>query len=539
MQGIILTAGRVEDSMAQLFGEIATGLVPVQGRPILFYILNQFLKLHIQTTHIAVGYEAETVKEVINSYFAAKTVLHYVEVDSNKGPGDSLLAVLQGIGSGKVVVVLADTWMDLAPETLSLDDVVVASADFDDPRKWCTVEVDGAGQVTALHDKCSVDRPVYALVGVYIFSDVSLFADFSSHKARLEIADLLQFYRAKMPMSVLVTDKWLDFGHFEKYQTSKKRLLEARHFNSLEFNDLLGTITKRSDRVEKFCDEVRWQLTLPKNLQVLFPRIVDYELSTANPFVTMEYFGYQTVAEIWLYASFRPNVLEKIIAKLWQIALLFRQERRPVALACYQQIYIQKTESRIAALQEHSAFFKALFAKPEVMVNGRRLCNWSAIQTRVFAKVPALYREADNCLIHGDYCFSNILFDINNGIVRLLDPRGGWGLQAFGDFKYDLAKLRHSIHGDYDFIVNDLVQVAYSEESLPHIRYRILKAPHLQAVSRYFDGLIAQQFDLGEIQLIEGLLFLSMLPLHANDRQRQLVMYAKAMEMLNEAVAPR
>ncbi|MBF0161703.1 MAG: NTP transferase domain-containing protein [Magnetococcales bacterium] len=537
MHGIILTAGRVEDSMAQLFGEIATGLVPVQGRPILFYIINHFLKLHIQEIHVAVGYGAETVREVLDGYFASKTALHYVDVDPQKGPGDSLLTVLQGIGHGKVVVVLADTWVDLAQESLVMEDVVVASADFNDPKKWCTVEVDGAGRVMALHDKCPVEAPVHALVGVYILSEIRLFADFSSCKARLEIADLLRFYQSRRPLSVLMTDQWLDFGHFEKYQTSKKRLLEARHFNSLEFNDLLGTITKRSQRVEKFCDEVRWQLDLPKNLQVLFPRIIDYELSGTAPFVTMEYFGYQTVAEIWLYANFRPNVLEKIIAKLWQVALLFRQELRPVTPECYQTIYIHKTESRLAALLEHSPLFRRLFAEPVVLINGQRVHNWSTLRPRVFAQVPSLYRVADNCLIHGDYCFSNILFDINNGIVRLLDPRGGWGGQAFGDFKYDLAKLRHSIHGDYDFIVNDLVQVTYTEGEPPRIRYRIFKAPHLQAVSRYFDGLIAQQFDVKEIQLIEGLLFLSMLPLHANDEQRQLVMYAKALEILNEAVA--
>ncbi|MEO5340524.1 MAG: phosphotransferase [Magnetococcus sp. MYC-9] len=535
MHGVILTAGRVEDSMAQLFGDISTGLVPVQGRPVLFYIINNFLKVQIRTTHIAVGHGAESVQQVLGGYFAAKADLCYVEVDPDKGPGDSLLAVLHGMGRGKAVVVLADTWMDLTPDTVALDDVVFASTDFTDPRKWCTVEVDGSGQVSAIHDKCPVEQVVHALVGVYIFSDVSLFAGFSSDKRRLEIADLLQFYHSRLPLSVAMTDKWLDFGHFEKYQTSKKRLLEARHFNTLEFDDLLGTITKRSDNVEKFRNEVRWQLELPDTLQVLFPRILAYELAGDAPFVTMEYFGYQTVAEIWLYANFRPNVLEKIVARLWHILLLFRRERRPVSMACYQQIYRHKTEQRLSTLLESSPLFAHLLAAPELVVNGRRLRNWSVLRDSVWAKIPTLYRPEDNCLIHGDYCFSNILFDINNGIVRLLDPRGRWGEQAFGDFKYDLAKLRHSIHGDYDFIVNDLLQVECRQEIPPRIDYRIFKATHHREVSRYFDRLIAQQFDLREIQLIEGLLFLSMIPLHANDRQRQLVMYAKALEILNDS----
>lgn len=536
MKGVILTGGQVEDSIAQLFGDIATGLVPVQGRPILFYIINNFLNANINEIYIAVGHEATTVKRVIDTYFIEKADIHYVDVSPDKGPGDSLLTVLKTIGSGKVVVVLADTYMVLTPEAVALDNVVFASSDFEDSRKWCTVEANEQGHLTVMHQMASIDHTVYALVGVYILSDIRLFADFVSCQACLEISDLLYFYQQQYIISVVMTPDWLDFGHLEKYQISKKRLLEARYFNRLEFDDLLGTITKRSDQVEKFRHEVLWQLQLPTNLQILFPRILNYDLSIPNPWATMEYFGYQTVAEIWLYANFRPNILKRIIHKLFQILLLFRQEVRPVSLECYQEMYIHKTESRLALLCQENLFFKTLLSAKEVMVNGKMVRNWMEIKEPIFAKVASLYRPADNCLIHGDYCFSNILFDINHGIVRLLDPRGKWGVNAFGDFKYDLAKLRHSIHGDYDFIVNDLFYVDFNDAYSPEINYRIINAPYHDEISDYFDELISSEFDLEEIQWIEGMLFLSMIPLHSNSLKRQIVMFAKALEILNNFV---
>jgi len=59
--------------------------------------------------------------------------------------------------------------------------------------------------------------------------------------------------------------------------------------------------------------------------------------------------------------------------------------------------------------------------------------------------------------MHGDLCFCNILYDINSQAIKLLDPKGSFGkIGIYGDIKYDIAKLKHYVHGKYDFIINDL-----------------------------------------------------------------------------------
>ena len=66
--------------------------------------------------------------------------------------------------------------------------------------------------------------------------------------------------------------------------------------------------------------------------------------------------------------------------------------------------------------------------------------------------------------MHGDFCFSNILFDLGHQIVRVIDPRGRFGQKGiYSDPRYDMAKLRHSIGGLYDFIVADLFDVQEQE----------------------------------------------------------------------------
>ena len=118
-------------------------------------------------------------------------------------------------------------------------------------------------------------------------------------------------------------------------------------------------------------------------------------------------------------------------------------------------------------------------------------------------------------MIHGDYCFSNLLYDVNSGVLRLIDPRGSWGNNENGDIKYDMAKLRHSISGDYDYIVNDLFSYKINGNE---ISYQVFDRDENNKVKAHFDNVISQKFNLEHIKLIEGLLFLSMVPLHSNSK---------------------
>ena len=56
------------------------------------------------------------------------------------------------------------------------------------------------------------------------------------------------------------------------------------------------------------------------------------------------------------------------------------------------------------------------------------------------------------------YVFPNIMVDSNFSFIKVIDPRGKFGTyDIFGDFRYELAKLFHSVDGKYDFIIKDLL----------------------------------------------------------------------------------
>ncbi len=53
-------------------------------------------------------------------------------------------------------------------------------------------------------------------------------------------------------------------------------------------------------------------------------------------------------------------------------------------------------------------------------------------------------------------------------------------------------------------------------------------------VSEYFDKKISEEYNLQSIKLIEGLLLLSMLPLHRDSLKKQLAFYVVGLSSLNE-----
>jgi hypothetical protein len=139
--------------------------------------------------------------------------------------------------------------------------------------------------------------------------------------------------------------------------------------------------------------------------------------------------------------------------------------------------------------------------------------------------------------MHGDFCFSNILYDLPSGIVRLIDARGSFGdrcVGIYGDRKYDLAKLKHSAEYGYDFIVNGLFEVNGNGRSFDYSLATRTCATTVAGLAR--DLVEDLSVSNADIDLLTSLLFLSMGPLHSEAPSRQLVMYLHGLQLLTRCL---
>jgi hypothetical protein len=147
--------------------------------------------------------------------------------------------------------------------------------------------------------------------------------------------------------------------------------------------------------------------------------------------------------------------------------------------------------------------------------------------------VVKLAETAQTGVIHGDLCFSNILYDFRSAVCKFIDPRGSFGTAGIlGDPRYDVAKLYHSVYGLYDFMTNDLFHVKSdgAEGVTVDVRHRPL---HRQILER-FERVFFPHYDRREILLITGLIFAGIPALHYDKPQRQVAMFAKALQIFEE-----
>jgi hypothetical protein len=134
---------------------------------------------------------------------------------------------------------------------------------------------------------------------------------------------------------------------------------------------------------------------------------------------------------------------------------------------------------------------------------------------------------------HGDLCFSNILYDKNIFLLKFLDPRGAETEdQLWTNPFYDLAKLSHSILGDYDLINNSLIKVEFSSEGAFKLSQYNKNYDHLKVL--FINKVSQMGLDLKTLRLAEASLFLSMLPMHIDFPNKTMAFILRAKQILDE-----
>ena len=139
-------------------------------------------------------------------------------------------------------------------------------------------------------------------------------------------------------------------------------------------------------------------------------------------------------------------------------------------------------------------------------------------------------KNFESAVSHGDLCFSNILYDPKANRIKVLDPRGLNYLDQqniYGDIRYDLSKLCHSVIGGYDHIISGLHRTKIVTNT---IDIQFSKDNDLEKLEAFLISSISKRFNISpaEIYAVQIHLFLSMLPLHSDNKERQKGFFANA-----------
>lgn len=330
--------------------------------------------------------------------------------------------------------------------------------------------------------------------------------------------------------------EYIDCGHADSYYASRRKLINARFFNSLAFNEASGTIRKTSENKEKLIDEISWLHALPKELKPFTPTIFGYSRNADDPFLEMEFYSYPSLDESFVSARFDFDAWEKLFDKLFR---LIRSAGKYVVhddnlAEDLREMYLQKTLRRISEID--CSLLASIPSDSSMKVNGNSVPGLEFVTKNLegmLNQVGALSAESFQ-IIHGDLCLGNVLYDAKHGLIKLIDARGRFGrFDIYGDVYYDLAKLSHSILGHYDFIVSDRFKVCEPESASFDLMFKT--SAYHETVGKIFTKYLRREgYDLNRVRLIESLLFLSMTPLHRDHPHRQRAMLLHGLSLFGK-----
>lgn len=322
-----------------------------------------------------------------------------------------------------------------------------------------------------------------------------------------------------------IVKDWYDFGHCQTYYQSKTQITTQRAFNNMTITGQV--VTKTSTKKTKLAAEANWYQTIPGALRVYTPQLLAAEESQNEFSYSVQYLHLTALNELYVFSQLPAFAWKKIFKACCQF-LTQADSYKAASKYSLSDLFIEKTISRLA---EYQAPFNL---ELPMQINGK---SQPCVRDLLAISSDFLPQDtgAQN-VIHGDFCFSNILYDFRTCSIKVIDPRGidGQGnISIYGNQLYDIAKLSHSVIGLYDVIIAGYFFTKLEGQTLA---FDVTVTERREQIMSEFVTLMKHHFDVTELQLyaMQIQLFISMLPLHNDRPDRQLGFIANAYRLYDK-----
>ena len=326
-------------------------------------------------------------------------------------------------------------------------------------------------------------------------------------------------------------DNFLDISKYNNLLTYISGKLDARYFNSLEVSE--DVVIKKSTNKDKIKREYMYYQLLPDEMKKWVVEPYDYKEKEKTAQYSMERIHATDVAIKWTHNAIDEKEFVKILDKLFLYINI--REKKEVTEEQYktieQELYINKLKQRIEELKKHKMYNK-------IEMHIKSGTQYGSIEKiyEYYVKMYKKYNDRSKKYIsvigHGDLCFSNIIYDEKNYDLKLVDPRGALKKEEmWTNPYYDVAKLSHSICGNYDFFNHNRYDIILDN----NLKYKLKVYNDNSKYKKIFKKYLKiNEFDYELVRIYEASLFLSMLPLHMDYPQKVFGFLLNAIDILKE-----
>jgi len=519
---LITSAAFLDQELGAEFGRIPPAFLPIGNKRLFTYQVkelpkNETIYLTIPKAYILNEHDTCLLKELS---------IKVLRLPEGIGLGQSILFALDLIDfNGEPLKILHGDTLLGGINHKAMD--IIAVSEVDDNYNWAIYCDSGEKTlIDFVHVNDTMKETYWVANGYFSFSNTKLFIE-SIQSANGDFIQGINNYSAKKKLGKYKASFWHDFGHVHTYFRSKSHVTTQREFNNIEISD--KTVKKTSYKKNKMKAEANWLSGLPNNLKLYAPHFISH----LDEGYEIEYLHYNSLSELYVFGMLPVFVWKKILNACFEFLdeCSKHKEEKEKNYNFKENVFCNKTKTRLSDFSKSTS----IDLHQKWRFNGKKISSIESILSQTESYLPSL-NESQRCISHGDFCFSNILYDSRSQSIKVIDPRGcdyKGDISLYGEQLYDIAKISHSILGMYDFIIAKnykLIKRNYD------IEFHLFKHASVNKIQNTYVQMLNEKYALTQKNLnaMQIQLFLSMLPLHKDDVDRQNALLANAFRLYAE-----
>ena len=324
---------------------------------------------------------------------------------------------------------------------------------------------------------------------------------------------------------------FLDISVYNNLLTYISGGFDARFFNRLAGNEYV--ITKESTNKKKIKQEYMYYHLLPDDMKKWMVMPYNYKENETTAQYTMERLHMTDIAIRWTHKAIDIDEFVNILNKTFYY--IDNRATKDISKQEYKQIednlYINKVKQRIEELKKHELYSKYdMYIKSGTEFNS--IDDIFEYYMKIYNKYATKPKKNISVIGHGDLCFANMLYSKGADLLKLIDPKGALAEEdLWTNPYYDIAKLSHSICGNYDFFNCSSYSIYLNSNLKFELEIYNDNEQYKQIFKQYVE---VCGFDYNLVRIYEASLFLSMLPLHIDYPQKVFGFLLNAINILKE-----
>jgi len=226
-------------------------LIPIAGKTILSFIVDQLNEAGITEFIFIVGYLGEKIQEYVMQTYPELTT-HFVYQNERQGTGHAIELTKNIVGNDEVFVVLGDTICDYdIKEVMESPYSMLGIKKVDDPRNFGVASVNEEGFIDHVVEKPAIPKSNMALVGLYKIKEShflyqclqQLFSQNIKSNGEYNLTDALDcMIKRGAKFKSFKVKNWFDCGKKETLLESNAILLKKFGANIISNHSFNNTI---------------------------------------------------------------------------------------------------------------------------------------------------------------------------------------------------------------------------------------------------------------------------------------------------------